>query len=255
MFQELCTGRYLPGAPISFVGAQNPRTTRYTGAAPFSKLLHSSGCKVANIFSNSMVRLAKLALFGTACFALPVRAQDPPPAPVAHATSPNWSSTLTARLSADPTLRFDSRISANRHSLVHADDFGFQSKPATATSPGTINKMEAAFSCNDTPFIDQVRLPFAALWHGRLRLTGFESDVTTANFVLGLPGAGTLNSLSLTGSGHLATHTPPSDQLVGMHLMLSIGGAPVGSVDNSGLHGVEHLARTGRGFLQAILAR
>jgi hypothetical protein len=115
--------------------------------------------------------------------------------------------------------------------------------------------MEAAFSCNDTPFIDQVRLPFAALWHGRVRLTGFESDVTTANFVLGLPGAGTLNSLSLTGSGHLATHAPPSDQLVGMHLTFSIDGEAAGSVDNSGLRGLEHLARGGRNFLQSILAR
>jgi hypothetical protein len=201
-----------------------------------------------------MLRLAKLALFGTACFAFRVRAQDPPPAPIAHVTSPSWGSTLTARLSADPALRFDSRISANRHSFVRAEDYRFQSKPATASSPGAIDKMEAAFSCNDTPFIDQVRLPFAALWHGRLRLTGFESDVTTANFVLGLPGAGTLNTLSLTGSGHLATRTPPSDQLVGMHLTLSTGGAPVASVDNSGLHVLDRLARTGRDFLQAILA-
>jgi len=159
------------------------------------------------------------------------------------------------RLSAEPGIRSDSGIPTKRHSFVRANDYGFQSKPATASSPGTINKMEAAFSCNDTPFIDQVRLPVAALWHGRLRLTGFESDVTTANFVLGLPGAGTLNSLSLTGSGHLATRTPPSDQLFGMHLTFSIGGAAVGSVDNSGLHGLERLARGGREFLQSILVR
>jgi hypothetical protein len=115
--------------------------------------------------------------------------------------------------------------------------------------------MEAAFSCNDTPFIDQVRLPVAALWHGKLKLTGFESDVTTANFVLGLPGAGTLHSLSLTGSGHLATHAPPSDQLVGMHLTFSMGGADSNALDNSGLHGLQYLARSGRNFLQTILIR
>jgi len=52
--------------------------------------------------------------------------------------------------------------------------------------------MEAAFSCDDTPFVDQVRSP---LWRGRLKMVGIESDGTTANFVLGLPGGGTLPSL------------------------------------------------------------
>lgn len=127
-------------------------------------------------------------------------------------------------------------------------------KPRT-WSPDTIEKMEAAFSCNDTPFIDQVRLPVATLWHGRVKLTGFESDVTTANFVLGLPGAGTLANLSLTGSGHLATHAPPSDQLVGMHLTFSIGGAETDALDNSGLHGLQYLARTGRTFFQTLIIR
>jgi len=118
-----------------------------------------------------------------------------------------------------------------------------------------IEKMEAAFSCNDTPFIDQVRLPVAALWRGRVRLTGFESDVTTANFVFGLPGAGTLRSLSLTGSGHLAMHTPPSDQLIGMHLTFYMDGGVSGAQDNSGLRGMQYLVRSGRNFLQTLLPR
>lgn len=128
-------------------------------------------------------------------------------------------------------------------------------KPAQMWAPDTIEKMEAAFYCNDTPFIDQVRLPVAVLWHGRVRLTGFESDVTTANFVLGLPGAGTQTSLSLMGSGHLATRTPPSDQLAGMHLTISLGGRETTSFDNSGLRGLQYLARSGRDFLQTMLSR
>ena len=208
-----------------------------------------------NLRFNSIVRLAKLTVFGTVCLAVRSLGQEPPPAPIAHLTTPNWGRSLTAWLSAEPALRFDSGISAYHHDFVRTNDYGLQPKSATTSSPDTIEKMEAAFSCNDTPFIDQVRLPLAVLWHGRVRLTGFESDVTTANFVLGLPGAGTLNSLSLTGSGHLATRTPPSDQLVGMHLTFSIGGDAGGSADNSGLHGLEHLARSGRNFLQTILAR
>jgi len=154
-----------------------------------------------------------------------------------------------------PAARFSSV------SLLKLGDYGRPlqdrafTKPFPSPAPGKIEKMEAAFYCNDTPFIDQVRLPVAALWRGRLRLIGFESDVTTANFVLGLPGAGTLHSLSLMGSGHLATHTPPSDQLVGMHLTFNLSGAETEAVDNSGLHGMQYLVRSGRGFLQTLLAR
>jgi len=205
---------------------------------------------VANICFNSTVRLASMALLATACLVMPARPQEPPPAPIAHAASFSWAGRPTT-----PAFRFHLRASFNGYGFARASDHGFPAKPAGTSSPDTINKMEAAFSCNDTPFIDQVRLPFAALWHGRVRLTGFESDVTTANFVLGLPGAGTLNSLSWMGSGHLATRTPPSDQLVGMHVTLSINGEAAGSADNSGLHGLERLARSGRSFLQAILSR
>lgn len=129
------------------------------------------------------------------------------------------------------------------------------SKPSQMAAPGMIGKMEAAFSCNDTPFIDQVRLPMAAFWGGRLRLTGFESDVTTANFVMGLPGAGTLHSLSLMGSGHLATHAPPSDQLVGMHLTFYLRGGETGAQENSGLRGMQYLVRSSREFFQTFAAR
>ena len=122
-------------------------------------------------------------------------------------------------------------------------------KPLQFGSAGMIERMEAAFYCNDTPFIDQVRLPMAALWGGRVKLVGFESDVTTANFVLGLPGAGLLTSLSMTGSGHLAMRTPPSDQLVGVHMTFNLHGSEVEALDNSGLHGMQYLVRASRSFL------
>lgn len=115
--------------------------------------------------------------------------------------------------------------------------------------------MEAAFYCNDTPFIDQVRLPLATVWGGRIKLTGFESDVTTANFVLGLPGGGTLHSLSMFGSGHLAMWTPPSDQLVGMNMVFTLRGHESGAADNSGLRGVQYVVRASRGFLQTLTSR
>jgi hypothetical protein len=128
-------------------------------------------------------------------------------------------------------------------------------KPLPTTSATTIDRMEAAFYCNDTPFVDQVRLPLASLWGGRLKVVGFESDVTTANFVLGLPGGGTLRSLGMFSSGHLAMHTPPSDQLTGVHLTFNLRGSEVGSLDNSGLHGLQRVMRTSRDFFQSVTGR
>lgn len=122
-------------------------------------------------------------------------------------------------------------------------------KAIWSSPPGTIERMEAAFYCNDTPFIDQVRLPLATFWGGRLKLTGFESDVTTANFVLGLPGQGALHNLSAFGNAFLATHTPPSDQLAGIHMTFTWHGSAVESDDSRGLRGLEYLVHASRGFL------
>ncbi len=128
-------------------------------------------------------------------------------------------------------------------------------KPLQTNNPTTIDRMEAAFYCNDTPFVDQVRFPLAALWHGRLKVVGIESDVTTANFVLGLPGGGTLPSLGMFSSGHLATRTAPSDQLTGVHLTFNLRGSEVDALDNSGLHGLQYVVRASRGFLQSVTGR
>ena len=135
-------------------------------------------------------------------------------------------------------------------------DFFTLEKPLWTSSPNTIQRMESAFYCNDTPFVDQVRLPLATFWHGRVKLTGFESDVTTANFVMGLPGQGALHNLSaFGGNGFLAVHTPPSDQLAGIHMTFSWHATEAESGESSGLRGIEHLVRASRSFLPFIAAR
>jgi hypothetical protein len=129
-------------------------------------------------------------------------------------------------------------------------------KPLWSSSTGTIQRMESAFYCNDTPFVDQVRLPLATFWRGRVKLTGFESDVTTANFVMGLPGQGALHNLSaFGGNGFLAVHTPPSDQLAGINMTFSWHGSETESGESSGLHGIEHLVRASRGFFPLFSGR
>ena len=139
-------------------------------------------------------------------------------------------------------------------SSLRAERSGFE-KTSWNSSPNTIQRMEAAFHCNDTPFVDQVRFPLATLWRGRVKLVGFESDVTTANFVLGLPGQGSLHNLSAFGNAFLATHTPPSDQLAGIHMTFSWRGNEVEPGDSSGLRGVEYLVRASRSFLPFLNAR
>ena len=135
-------------------------------------------------------------------------------------------------------------------------DFTGFDKPSRISSPGAIQRMESAFYCNDTPFVDQVRLPLATFWRGRVKLIGFESDVTTANFVMGLPGQGALHNLSaFGGNGFLAVHTPPSDQLAGIHMTFSWHGSEVESGESSGLRGIEYLVRASRGFLPFLGGR
>jgi hypothetical protein len=129
-------------------------------------------------------------------------------------------------------------------------------KPLWTSTPGTIQRMESAFYCNDTPFVDQVRLPLATLWHGRVKLVGFESDVTTANFVMGLPGQGALHNLSaFGGNGFLAVHTPPSDQLAGINMTFSWRETETEYGESSGLHGIEHLVHASRGILPFLSGR
>jgi hypothetical protein len=132
--------------------------------------------------------------------------------------------------------------------------FGF-TRAYWKSSPSTIYRMEAAFYCNDTPFVDQVRLPLATFWNGRVKLTGFESDVTTANFVLGLPGQGSLHSLSAFGNAFIATHTPPSDQLAGINMTFSLRPREAGAFDNSGRRGIEYLIKAGRDCIPFLSAR
>jgi hypothetical protein len=135
------------------------------------------------------------------------------------------------------------------------DAFSFD-KSLWTSSPGTIQRMESAFYCNDTPFVDQVRLPLATFWRGRVKLVGFESDVTTANFVMGLPGQGALHNLSaFGGNGFLAVHTPPSDQLAGINMTFSWRGSAVESGESSGLRGIEHLVHASRGFFPFFSGR
>jgi hypothetical protein len=129
-------------------------------------------------------------------------------------------------------------------------------KSLWTSSPGAIQRMESAFYCNDTPFVDQVRFPLATFWRGRVKLVGFESDVTTANFVMGLPGQGALHNLSaFGGNGFLAVHTPPSDQLAGIHMTFSWRGSDVESGESSGLRGIEFLVHASRGFLPFFSGR
>jgi hypothetical protein len=114
---------------------------------------------------------------------------------------------------------------------------------------GFIDRMEAAFICLDTPFAEQIRLPVVSLWHGRLKFDIVTTNLTTADFVWGLPGAGSFHILSM-GSGFVALHAPKSDQASGIHVTLHPRGSETQSPDDSLIRGIAHALRAGRDLLQ-----
>lgn len=206
--------------------------------------------------------LFRLTLLSVCCLNLPVHAQQ---------TMLEDADQKTSSLAVDAGMRSESVVPPQdtRDFRIYLMPISNQSyfflrprvqsesfdKVAWTSTPGTIERWESAFSCNDTPFIDQVRFPLATLWRGRLKLVGFESDVTTANFVLGLPGQGALHNLSAFGNAFLATHTPPSDQLAGIHMIFSLHANRSEPSENSGRRGIEYLMRASRSALPFRNAR
>jgi hypothetical protein len=216
------------------------------------------GVRMALVISRSYVYIAALGMILATASSVPASAQQPDASGIFLDST--QLSKLWQALGSAPVAAQQNSLSVRifLHHVPLAASTGLSTpfaKPAPTTGATTIDRMEAAFYCNDTPFVDQVRLPLASLWGGRLKVVAFESDVTTANFVLGLPGGGTLRSLGMFSSGHLATHTPPSDQLTGVHLTFNLRGSEVGSLDNSGLHGLQHVMRTSRDFFQSVTGR
>lgn len=213
---------------------------------------------MAVVLRRSPVYLAVLGLILGATLVVPAAAQQSA-TPAFFVETPKLSATWPAfdsGTAAASQFNLDTPVFLHGLSFTRpADASIFFTKPIQTNNPTTIDRMEAAFYCNDTPFVDQVRFPLASLWRGRLKLVGFESDVTTANFVLGLPGGGTLRSMGMFSSGHLVMHTPPSDQLTGVHLTLNLRGSEVNNLDNSGLHGLQYVMRASRDFFQSVTGR
>jgi hypothetical protein len=201
--------------------------------------------------------LFRLALLSVCFLSLPLHAQQAEPGDADPKADTGTKSNPTATAHDTYDLRNHWMPGSGQgyfFSRPRADSASFD-RVAWTSTPGTIQRMESAVYCNDTPFIDQVRFPLATLWRGRLKLVGFESDVTTANFVLGLPGQGALHNLSAFGNGFIATHTPPSDQLAGIHMIFSLRASGYESSENSGLHGIEYLVHASRNAFPFFNAR
>jgi hypothetical protein len=109
-----------------------------------------------------------------------------------------------------------------------------------------IDRMESAVTFLDTPFAEQVHLPLASLWGGRVKLRGFESNISTADILWGLPGAGSWNILRMGGVSFPAVRIPQSSQAYGMHLAFHFRGSPVAPDDNAVVHGVNRLLHARR---------
>jgi hypothetical protein len=217
------------------------------------------GERVASSVRKSAIYPAMLGMLLAAAFSQPANAQQPDP-PVVDMDSTKlprfWPVFASGNSAALPQHSVYTQVlPGNSSSAQLTSAVKPFAKPVAMNNLTTIDRMEEAFSCNDTPFVDQVRFPLASFWRGHVKIVGIESDVTTANFVLGLPGGGTLPSLGMFSSGHLVTHTPPSLQLTGVHLMFNWRGSENAAADNSGLHGLQYVVRASRGFLQSVTGR
>jgi hypothetical protein len=111
---------------------------------------------------------------------------------------------------------------------------------------GLIDRLEASVTFLDTPFAEQVHLPVASLWGGRMKLRGFESTITTADILWGLPGAGSWSILHMGGRSFYAVRIPQEAQAYGMHLALHFRGSPTEPGDNAVVHGVGHFLHASR---------
>jgi hypothetical protein len=149
------------------------------------------------------------------------------------------------------TFHYSAALSEPRSALFARDAANFRLTTGANFSPdyGFIDRMEAAFIFLDTPFAEQVRLPVASLWHGRLKFDVITTNITTADFVWGLPGAGSFHILSM-GSGFIALHAPKSDQASGIHVTLHPRGSETQPLDDSLIHGIAHALRAGRDLIQ-----
>ena len=113
---------------------------------------------------------------------------------------------------------------------------------------GFIDHLEASVTLMDTPFAEQVHLPVASLWGGRMKLRGFESTITTADILWGLPGAGSWQVLHMGGRSFYAVRIPQEAQAYGMYLALHFHGNPTEPGDNAVVHGVGRVLHASRDF-------
>jgi hypothetical protein len=75
-----------------------------------------------------------------------------------------------------------------------------------------------------TPFTQQVRLPLASLFGGRILLDGFNAVTPMEHIQRGLPGGGSLDAWSPVPMGHAGVILPKQDNQYGFSLSFHLGG-------------------------------
>ncbi len=75
----------------------------------------------------------------------------------------------------------------------------------------------------ETPFGAQTRVPVAALWGGRVQLSGFDDSHPMENILLGLPVSGGLPPWSVGTQSHPGIWAPEADESYGIRLTIGLG--------------------------------
>jgi hypothetical protein len=184
------------------------------------------------------------------------RCQAPPLSPpIVPLIPPESPSRLTSSFALKQP--FDPALAPGTVPSFVANHFASPSKPSLLLLPnarftrdfGLIDRLEASVTFLDTPFAEQVHLPIASLWGGRLKLRGFESRITTADILWGLPGAGSWSILHMGGRSFYAVRLPQEAQAYGMDLALHLRGGSGEPGDNAVVHGLGRALHAGRDLL------
>jgi hypothetical protein len=169
---------------------------------------------------------------------LPVSAQNPW---AAARTAPVVSRNLALRGDSRSLLnssalkpRFDNQVALKqlrgmRPATGVASPVAVASQPTILRAPqparpqAPLSKMESSFESSETPFAQNVRIPMAAVWSGRIQLAGFKSFRANENVAVGLPGSGSLPAWGVGAQAHPGAWVPSGDTSLGVSLSFRLG--------------------------------
>ncbi|MGH9592762.1 MAG: hypothetical protein ACRD5L_06700, partial [Bryobacteraceae bacterium] len=99
----------------------------------------------------------------------------------------------------------------------------------------------------ETPFASHVTVPVASLG-GHVQLAGYFCVQSSENYLMGLPGAGSLPAHSVSGLSHPGISAPPVDESYGFNVSFRIHAAATRDLGGQALHVISRFFACVRGI-------